>query len=315
MFKIRQPQLDDFSKLEPLFKDHPMFIYLNNNKLICCIQNFIPPNFRILPSIHLALENNSIVGFIILSSVSKANNSWQIDEVFVLDDIRKQGIGEEIVRYALSVYGGSGVEHFLAEVDSQNFPALSLFHQCGFRRYAKVYFYEKKDMCVNPKAVTLNKDFIIRPKLNTDLMELEKLELSIIPPDLRPALGRSKRFFKEKKDSLILIDKSRNLIIGWAEVKLLEGNNYFIEMLVSPGWTYLYESFLNTLIEGRIPSKNNFNLTVKAVDYNTELAEILTKSGFLPKEVKELLVRTIWQKVKEKQKISGTVGAPSIAPT
>jgi len=319
MFKIRTPKISDFSKVEPLFQNHPLFSYLNANKFICIAQTIIPYNFRVIPSIHLAVEKEKILGFVILSSVSTSHNAWQIDDVYIQEEVRKHGIGEELVRYTISIYGGYGIEHFLVEVDSQNFPALSLFHQCGFRRYAKVHFYEKeittsdKDYSNTPLP---ENDFIIRPQLNTDLNDIEKLELSIIPPDLRPALGRSKKYFKSKKDSLVLIDKSRKLLIGWAQIDCIKDNDCLIEMLISPGWTHLYKPFLDTLINERLFSKtNNFKLTIKATDYNTDLSNILTESKFLPVEVKELLVRTVWQKAKEKQKKSANVGAPSIAPT
>ena len=322
MFKIRTLKISDFSKVEPLFQNHPLFSYLNTNKFICIAQTIIPYNLRIIPSIHLAVEEEKILGFVILSSVSPSNNAWQIDDVYVQDEVRKHGIGEELVRYAISIYGGYGIEHFLVEVDSQNFPALSLFHQCGFRRYAKVHFYEKE---LRKEAIhelplhespTMGNDFIIRPQLNTDLNDIEKLELSIIPPDLRPALGRSKKHFKSKKDALVLIDKSRKLLIGWVQIDSIKDNDYLIEMLISPGWTHLYKQFLDTIINERLsPQTNSFKLTIKATDYNTDLSNILTESKFLPVEVKELLVRTVWQKAKEKSKQSANVGAPSIAPT
>jgi ribosomal protein S18 acetylase RimI-like enzyme len=314
MFKIRTPQISDFSKLEPLFQNHPLFSSLNANKFICIAQTIIPYNFRVMPSIHLAVEKEKILGFIILSSVSPSNNAWQIDDVYIQEEVRKHGIGEELVRYAISVYGGYGIEHFLVEVDSQNFPALSLFHQCGFRRYAKVHFYQKE---MGAEALpVLGNEFIIRPQLNIDLNDIEKLELSIIPPDLRPALGRSKKYFKSKKDALVLIDKSRKLLIGWAQIDCIKDNDCLIEMLISPGWTHLYKPFLDTIISERLLSKtNSFKLTIKATDYNTDLSNILTESKFLPVEVKELLVRTVWQKAKEKSKQSANVGAPSIAPT
>ncbi len=161
-----------------------------------------------------------------------------------------------------------------------------------------------------------DKDYILRLQNKNDLTELEKIDLATIPPDLRPALGRSKDYFKGKETSLVLIEKSRNLIIGWAQVQKLGENNYFVEMLINPGWNHLYKSFLDTIICDYITvNSNKLKLSIKVIDYITDLAEILTKSGFLPKEVKELLVRTIWQKVKERKKKSAQLGAPSIAPT
>ena len=317
MFKIRSPHINDFTKLEPLFKDNPLFIELNKNKFLCILQNLVPVNLRIVPSIHVAVEEKNILGLIVLRSSSRPNHCWQIEDVFVLDQVRNKGVGEELLRYVLSVYGGEGIEHFVAEVDSKNAPALSLFQECGFRRYAKVCFYEKEIVLGALQTTSLlDRDFVLRPQVITDLNEIEKLELSSIPPDLRPALGRSKGYFKEKKDSVIVIDKSRNITIGWINIQKQSNDDYFIELLASPGWTHLYEELLNTIICDYIASEaNNIKLTIKTIDYNTELTQILSKSGFLPSEIKELLVRTIWQKVKERQKKKAKFGAPSIAPT
>ena len=75
-------------------------------------------------------------------------------------------------------------------------------------------------------------------------------------------------------------------------------------------------NFLNTIIYDHLTTKGKkIKLIIKVVDYVTELTHIVTKLGFLPTSVKELLVRTIWQKVKERKKKTAKVGAPSIAPT
>ncbi len=318
MFKIRTLQLQNFDLLKEEIKD-PFFLKMLNassvQKLLYVTQSFIPHNLRILPSIHVAFEAKSFLGCIALSSISKSNNCWQIQEVYVPDEMRNKGIGEELLRYVLSVYGGYGIEHFLAEVDSSNFPALSLFHQCGFRRYAKVYFYEKEIDELHEASI-LDSDHIFRQQTNNDLPEIEKLELSIIPPDLRPALGRSKDYFKDKKNAIVLVDKARNLLIGWAQIQEISQEDYSLELLINPGWNHLYENFLNTIIYDHLTTKGKkIKLIIKVVDYVTELTHIVTKLGFLPTSVKELLVRTIWQKVKERKKKTAKVGAPSIAPT
>lgn len=316
MFKIRAPKINDLRNLEQLFKDDLFIRNINRKKLFCLVQTLIPIHFRIIPSIHIATEEKNIVGFIVLENNSNTNSSWLIDEVFVLDEMRNKGIGEELLRYVLSVYGGYGVEHFLAEVDSQNFPALSLFHQCGFRRYSKVCFYKKEVELLKIKEEDLlDKDFILRPQLKNDLSELEKMDLSSIPPDLRPALGRSKNYYKNKPNTIVLLDKSRNLIVGWANNERQENSSYLIELLISPGWTHLYQYFLNTIIYSIETNLAKVEVIVKAIDYITDLTEMLSKNGYLTTEVKELLVRTIWQKAKEKKKKVAKVGAPSIAPT
>ena len=319
MFKIRTLRPNDLAKIKELCNDNEITAPLENNSFLCFLQPLVPHNLRNFPSIHLAVEDRNILGFIMLRCASKPNNAWRIDHVFVPDDIRNEGIGEELVKYTLSVYGSYGVEHFLAKVDPRNHAAVSLFHSCGFRRYAKVYFYEK-ELDTNSEAeeniLSSDKDFIIRPQTINDLTELEKLELSSIPPDLRHALGRAKEYFKQKKNSYLLIHKPRNILIGWFNMEEISNDHFSIELLVSPGWTHLYEQLLNTVIYDYIANKNRkIRITVKVVDYLTELTQILNRLGFLASEVRELLVRTIWQRVKEKKKKAAQIGLPYTAPT
>ncbi|OGI18331.1 MAG: hypothetical protein A3B68_04665 [Candidatus Melainabacteria bacterium RIFCSPHIGHO2_02_FULL_34_12] len=320
MFKIRTLHISDFLKLKEYLKEDSNLSSISSsttNKIACILQSCIPINLRFVPSIHIAVEGKNILGFVSLKCLSKSNNCWQIEEVFVLDQERNKGVGEELLRYVLSVYGSEGIEHFLAEVDSQNIPAISLFHECGFRRYAKVAFYEKELTLDKLESKSfLDKDFILRAQIKNDMNDLEKLELSTIPSDLRPALGRSKDFFKNIKDSVVMIDKSRNLIVGWSHINKLSTDNYLIELKLSPGWTHLYEGFLNTIIYDYITCEvNKIKLTVKAVDYNTELTQTLAQSGFVQTETKELLVRTIWLKVKERKKKTSPFALPRTAPT
>ena len=323
MFKIRSPYLNDFAKLEELFKESSSLQELCNlhslKKLSFCSQGIIPSRFRFIPSLHLAVEDKKILGFVVLQALSQPNNCWQINEVFVTNEMRNKGIGEELVRYVLSVYGSQGIEYFIVEVDSLNLPAISLFHHCGFRRYAKIFFYEKE---INTSAempftsILNDKDFTIRPQNTSDLAELEKIDLSSIPADLRPALGKSQKYFKENKNSIVLINKPRNLLIGWIHFEKTSDENYFAELLMLPGWTHLYENFLGTLIADLIAAQcNKFKLTVKVFDYITELNELLIKHGFLPSQVKELLARTVLQKVKEKKTAQAKIGVPRAAPT
>lgn len=315
MFKIRTLHLNDFKKLEQVSAEKQWLEIFFRNKLVSLLQPFIPYSLRFIPSIHLAVEEENILGFTSLQCSSKTNNCWEIKNVYVQDDVRNEGVGEELVKYALSVYGSYGIEYFFAEVESVNSAALSLFHRCGFRRYAKVYLYEKEFETSNISSVLLDTDFNIKPQTNNLLTDLEKLEISCIPSDLRPALGRSKHYFKDKKDCYVLIDKSRNLIVGWFQLIRQSNEHYFIELLLSPGWDHLYEQLLNTIISDCINLEGHkIILTVKVTDYNTILTQTLSKLGFLSIDVKELLVRTVWQKVKEKRSKVAKVSFPSTAP-
>lgn len=319
MFKIRTLNPQDIEKLENSCDDTEALNKIKKNMFSCVLQSMIPYNLRFFPSIHFAVEEKEILGFVILQCLSKSNNAWQIEHVFVSDRYRNEGIGEELVRYVLSVYGGYGIENFIAKVDPKNSAAISLFQACGFRRFAKVFFYEKEIGTISESKINIisfDKDFVIRPQTLNDLSELEKLALSSIPPDLRHILCRSKSYFKEKRNSFSLIHKSRNMLIGWFNIEEITQDYFSIELLMSPGWTHLYEQLLNTVIYDYIGNKSDkVKIRVKAIDYITELAQVLNKLGFLASDVRELLVRTIWQRVREKQKKPAQIGLPSTAPT
>lgn len=319
MFKIKTLRINDLKQIEGICNDKELISILRKNELLCILQPIIPYNLRTFPSAHLAIEEKNILGFILLKCSSKASNTWKIDNVFVQDNLRNEGVGEELLRYVLSVYGSYGVEHFLAEVESTNHAALSLFHRCGFRRYSKVYFYEKE---IDPSKLEetfvclLDKEFSIRSQTYNDLTDLEKLELSSIPPDLRHAIGRSKDYFKERKNSHVLIEKNRHIIIGWFNIEKFSDEHYFIELLLSPGWTHLYTQLLSTMIFDLIANRSQkFKLTIKVNDYTRELTQILSDMRFSACEVRELLVRTIWQRVKGKKEKLAKVGFPYAAPT
>ena len=112
MFKIRPPQLVDLIKFEQAFSDNhylKVFYTSPTNKFLCIAQSFIPYNMRFLPSIYIAAEGKNILGFVILSSLSKPNNSWQIKDVFVVDEMRNEDLGEEL-RKDMTI-------HFVQSVD------------------------------------------------------------------------------------------------------------------------------------------------------------------------------------------------------
>lgn len=316
MLKIRTLQISDFDRFQELINQFPDLKKLTNHKAFALLQFYIPHNLRILPSIHIATDQKNILGFIILESLSKANNAWEIKQIFIQDEQRNQDLGEELLKYVLSVYGSYGIEFFLGEVNSQNYNAISLFHKCGFRRYAKVCMYSKEiTEVLNNDASALTDDFTLRAQDKNDLNDIVKLDLSCIPPDLRPAIGRSKHYFQAKKNAFVIIDNSRNLIVGWFNIEESEKNIFSLELLISPGWTYLYGDTINTVISScRENNNHSFLLSIRAIDYNTELTELLSKSGFLASEVKELLVRTIWQKTKVKQKELAKIIFPSTQP-
>ena len=82
---------------------------------------------------------NKLVGFINTVCVV---DELEINNVAVLKEYRRNHLGEEMIRYVLSVY--SDVDRVLLEVRESNIPALKLYEKLGFVKYGKRKNYYKE---------------------------------------------------------------------------------------------------------------------------------------------------------------------------
>ena len=64
----------------------------------------------------------------------KAIDTADIEEVFVLPNFRKNGIGFELVNSALTILKEEGAKKIFLEVRESNIPAISLYLKCGFNK-------------------------------------------------------------------------------------------------------------------------------------------------------------------------------------
>jgi ribosomal protein S18 acetylase RimI-like enzyme len=64
-----------------------------------------------------------------------------IQNVAVLPEYRRQGIGQALVRGALQRFQSAGVKRVTLEVTTDNFSAVNLYHRIGFTTF-RVYFRE-----------------------------------------------------------------------------------------------------------------------------------------------------------------------------
>lgn len=67
-------------------------------------------------------------------TIDKAIDTADIEEVFVLPEFRKSGIGFEIVNSALEMLKNDGINKVFLEVRESNIPAINLYLKCGFKK-------------------------------------------------------------------------------------------------------------------------------------------------------------------------------------
>ncbi len=96
--------------------------------------------------IFLAMDGERALGFVqlypLFASVA-LQSLWLLNDLFVVESARKQGVGERLMKHA---------EQFAFETDSRglflrtatdNYPAQQLYEKCGWVRDEKFYRYDR----------------------------------------------------------------------------------------------------------------------------------------------------------------------------
>ena len=96
--------------------------------------------------IFIATEKDKIVGFINISFSKKNANIksklGEIDDFFILEEHRKKGIGEMLLKKALSLFKLKKVKSISLNVSANNLPALNFYEKFGFKEFMKrISFY------------------------------------------------------------------------------------------------------------------------------------------------------------------------------
>jgi len=95
-------------------------------------------------TIFLAVMRNEPVGFVqlypVFSSV-QMKKSWILNDLFVAETARNQGIGEALLQHAKQFGRESGAAYLLLQTGSDNYSAQSVYAKNGWIK-AQDFFYE-----------------------------------------------------------------------------------------------------------------------------------------------------------------------------
>ena len=87
--------------------------------------------------IFVALDENRPVGFTQLYpkySSARLTKNWILNDLFVVSDYRKQGIGEKLIKTAMNFAKIQGSTFVQLETAVDNFTAQSLYETIGFKK-------------------------------------------------------------------------------------------------------------------------------------------------------------------------------------
>ena len=76
-----------------------------------------------------AVDNGKVCGYVFASCVL---SEGEIERIAVTENMRRKGIGDELMRLAIEKLALSGVEKVFLEVRSDNYKAINLYKKHGF---------------------------------------------------------------------------------------------------------------------------------------------------------------------------------------
>ncbi len=292
-------------------------------------QHWVPIAFHRTTSVYLAKEDNTVLGLIALDSTGKSNHTWQVNQLVVHPRHRGRGIAEELLRYALALFGGQGISHFLCEVSNQNSSAISLLVSCGFRRCSRITYYQVPIDYIPPEVSYGDADFsafrLAQPAdgkkihdLHQGLMPAEtRRVLNLLPEDYRISeVKMDKSKFKLEQSELYWVteENERQVIPAAARVKTSKNGDHLIEFYVNLGWSHLACDLVNFVIGTTVKAQMQGMVVVKVFDFQENVATALTELGLAPNATCYLMAKEQWLRAKKRKRLrlDPTVTLPGI---
>lgn len=294
-------------------------------------QHWLPCQFHVTPSVYVAREENTIVGFISLHNTGKAKCCWRVDHLIVHPEHRGRGIAQELLRYVFALFGSQGVNHFLAEVSIHNDAALSLFASCGFCRSAKVSYFQLEPDCRKPSPEPPDDEFrIATPSQKHMLFQLHQ---DVLPADLRLVLSQTADDFavseplpytsvEKSKERLmrkrvwywVSEDHDRHVLTSAVRVTAEKEFGYRLDFAVHPGWRHLSADLVNFAVNSLLSGAPKAPVWARVYDFQSEIQEALRQANFQATGEYFLLAREHWLRAKRpgKRKADATVAISPI---
>jgi len=140
---IKKVTVSDISSVALLFDAYRVFYHQLSN--LQAAFDFLEQRVSKNEStIFLAVMGNEPVGFVqlypVFSSV-QMKKSWILNDLFVAETARNQGIGEALLQQAKQFGRESGAAYLLLQTGSDNYSAQSVYEKNGWIK-AQDFFYE-----------------------------------------------------------------------------------------------------------------------------------------------------------------------------
>lgn len=145
MMEIIRAQAKDVDLIAPLFDAYRQFYKAPSD--IEASRQFIVERLKKDESvIFLAMDGQHAIGFVqlypLFASVA-LQSLWLLNDLFVDPAMRKQGVGEALMKHAEQFAMETGSRGLFLRTATDNFPAQKLYEKCGWVRDETFYRYDK----------------------------------------------------------------------------------------------------------------------------------------------------------------------------
>lgn len=271
------------------------------------LNDSIPLTMRFLEQNYVALNKNELLGLIGLIPDNKQNTRWRINRLIL--DKNNLDIGKQLVNYVVNKYGGAGVESFITAIESSHNETILLFRNgCGFRNLSEIDVWKYKSE-IKLEKVTLG-EYKIREINSRDAKELLDLDTSLLYPQFRVSLKKSKNDFKinlkntildflcnHNQKKLILFNK-KNSIDGFITIDSKDKTNFYVNILLSLKSQDLYETvilYITNLIISQYPLASTYIYERKYYQTSAKLRLALSSLKFENDKNFKILVKDYWK--------------------
>lgn len=288
-------------------------------------QHWLPCNLHVGPSVYLAKDDGVVLGLISVDSLGKSNGCWRINQLVVHKSHRGRGIGQELLKYVLALFGGQGINHFISEIANENTAGLQLLHSCGFRKCSNSTYYQVPLDYQPPQQEDLLTKFRIAQPSDKEM--LFDLHQSILPQDVRrifelvpddyyvPELNAdtfekmTRRLMRRKRWFWVADESERGVIPCAAKISAHSQGDFHIDIYVNQGWEHMCDDVVKFVLTTMKKSGMRGTIVFKVYDFQKNLIDCLEGLEFERIGGFTLMVREHWLRAKKKM---NTVSIPNL---
>ena len=143
--EIVRAQAEDTDLIAPLFDAYRQF-YRAPSDIEASHQFILERLTNDESVVFLAMEGEHALGFVqlypLFASVA-LQRLWLLNDLFVMEAARKQGVGEKLMKHAEQFAYETGSRGLFLRTAIDNYPAQKLYEKCGWVKDEKFYRYDR----------------------------------------------------------------------------------------------------------------------------------------------------------------------------